>query len=128
MRITIDEVTGDGSVIRFTHEAGQADGIWRGESRAVAGPVDVEWSVPGRFWWDDDVRVRPPRSSATEGASADVLPVTGVAAGLSDEGILALHIGDGIVEIQTSGVAPTDLAGQTVEVDSPLIEVFPLDR
>jgi hypothetical protein len=105
MRITIDEITGDQSVVRFTYESGHADGVWRGEGRPAVGPVDVEWAVPGRFWWDDDVRIRPidPRAQAVRD---DTLCVAGIAVGLDDRGVLSLRVADGIVEFQTGGDAP----------------------
>lgn len=127
MRITIDEITGDQSVVRFSFETGHADGIWRGDGRPSVGPVDVEWQVPGRFFWDDDVRIRPvdPRAQAVRD---DVLSIAGIAMGLTGDGVLSVRVADGVVEFQTAGKAPVGLVGSVIEVDSPLIELFPLDH
>ncbi|MEN0013971.1 MAG: hypothetical protein AAGC46_11435 [Solirubrobacteraceae bacterium] len=127
MRITIDEITGDGSVVRFSFESGHADGVWRGESRPQVGPADVDWAIAGRFWWGDDVRVRPldPRAQAVRD---DTLSVAGLAMGLTPEGVLSLQIAGVVVDLQTGGDAPAGLLGAVVEVDSPLIELFPLAR
>lgn len=122
MRITIDEVTGDGSVIRFTHEAGSADGVWRGAGRPAVGPADVELSVPGRLWWEDDIRLAVPGA----GPAAEVLAVTGQVVDVSGEGVLSLRLGDGTLEVQTGGTPPPGVVGQRVVLESPLIEVTPL--
>lgn len=125
MKITIDEITEDGTVVRFTHDTGRADGIWRGERPPRPGPIDVEWAVPGRFWWQDDLRVRPEQGGVVD-LRDDAHPVTGRVVAMDEAmGVLTLQIGDGHVLVDTNGPAPAGLVGQTVEVDSPLIEIFP---
>lgn len=125
MRITIDEISADGAVVRFTHDAGRTDGVWRGEGPARVGPAEVEWAVPGRFWWQDDLRVRPAQGGVLD-LRDEEHPVTGTAVAFdAAAGVLTLEISGGLVLVDTNGDAPADLIGQTVEVDSPLIELFP---
>ncbi|MDO9354874.1 MAG: hypothetical protein Q7T55_14345 [Solirubrobacteraceae bacterium] len=124
MRITITEISADATVVRFTHDSGSADGVWLGQRPPQLGATDVDWSVPGRFWWQDDLRVRPARGGVIDLADASH-PVTGTAVAYDDRGVLTLQIGDSRVLVDTNGKAPQQLIGETVEVDSMLIELTP---
>lgn len=127
MRITIHEISTDGTVVSFSHDSGRADGVWHGDTPPQLGSLDVEWAVPGRFWWEDDLRVRPAQGGVID-LRDQQHPVTGKAVAYDDRGVLTLQIGDGLVLVETNGKAPRSLIGETVEVDSPLIEIFPTKR
>ena len=127
MRITISEISGDGTVVSFSHDTGRADAVWRGDESPRLGEMIVDWAVPGRFWWQDDLRVRPARGVVLD-LRDQQHPVTGTAVAFDDRGVLTLRIGDGHVLVDTNGKAPRILIGETVEVDSPLIEVSPTGR
>jgi hypothetical protein len=124
MRITINEISGDGTVVHFTHDSGAADGVWLGQRAPQLGETEVDWSIPGRFWWQDDLRVRPASGGVVD-LTDESRPVVGTAVAFDDRGVLTLRIGDSQVQVDTNGKAPQQLIGEIIEVDSMLIELTP---
>jgi hypothetical protein len=124
MRITIDEISADGAVVHFIHDGGRADGIWRGDHTPQPGPAEVDWNIPGSFWWDQDIRVVPATGGVIDLRDA-TQPVRGIVESDAGDGTIKLHIGDDLVTVSTIGDAPADLIGRTVALVGPLIELFP---
>lgn len=129
MRITINEISADGTVVQFTHDRGRLDGVWRGNGAPALGAADVHVDVPGRYWWEDDIRIRDGRRTVISLDPADhALPLIGEVVVVDDAGVLTLQVGDDQVHVQTAGKVPAAITGQTVEVDGALIELAPAAR
>lgn len=126
MRITINEVSPDGTVVQFAYDGGRADGVWLGPATPVPGEFEVDWQVPGRFYWGDDIRVRDARRAVLFlDARDEVLPLIGHVVAIDAAGMLTLGVGGEPITIATAGTPPIGIVGQTVEVDGVLIEVTP---
>lgn len=126
MRITINEVSPDGTVVQFSYDGGRADGVWLGPETPRLGDADVTWEIPGRFLWIDEIRISNPRGKIIFlDQRDDQRPLIGKALAIDPDGLLALAIGGDEVRISTLGDQPEDLIGQTIELDTPLIELTP---
>jgi len=125
MKIWIDEAGNDGSQsVRFSSPAGHATAVWRGGTLPDPGDYDVELEVPIELQWGRDLRERENLAAGIQ-QTADGYRLSGRAVDLGSDGVLAIDVGGSILMLDTTGTPPADIVGRMVELESPVLELYP---